>query len=88
MRVSTFIFILTGSFAVWATKGFKGSFNNAMVSIEQRNSTKGNIRYFLGLGIWILILVIAGVILSRPTKPQSYEGRMNEKGEIELRPID
>ena len=82
------MFILTGSFTLWAARGFKGTFNSAMVSIDERNSTKGSIRYFLGLGMWILILVIAGLILSRPTKLQSYEGRMNEKGEIELKPID
>ena len=85
--LATFIFTATGTFAIWLTKGFKGSFDSEMVRIEDRNSLKGTTRYFLGMGIWIVIAVIISVLLTRPTETKSYKGRVNEKGEIELEEI-
>ena len=85
MRISTFLFITTGAFAFWLTKGFKGPFNNEMVSINERLSTRGTVRYFLGMGIWIAILIVASVILSRPdekTGTKAYKAKTNDKGEI------
>ncbi len=80
--IATFLFTATGAFAIWLTKGFKGPFDKEMVSIDERNSTKGTTRYFLGLGIWVAILIIAGVLLTRPTKTKAYKVKTNDKGEI------
>lgn len=80
--VATFIFTATGAFAIWLTKGFKGPFDKQMVSVDERNSTKGTRRYFLGLGIWVAILIIASILLTRPTRENSYRVKTNEKGEI------
>lgn len=79
---TTFLFTATGAFAIWLFKGLKGPFDNEMVRIEERNSTRGTVRYFLGLGIWIGILVIASVLLTRPSKQSAYKVKTNEKGEI------
>ncbi len=83
----TFLFTATGAFAIWISKGFKGPFDNEMVRIDERHSTRGNIRYFLGMGIWIAVIVITSIILTRPTETKAYKARMNEKGEIELEEI-
>lgn len=80
--ISRFLFISTGAFAIWMTKGFNGPFDNEMVRIDERNSTKGTFRYFLGLGIWIAILIIASILLTRPSKQSIYKVKTNEKGEI------
>lgn len=80
--ISTFLFTATGAFAIWMTKGFKGAFDNEMVSIADRNTTKGTIRYFLGLGIWVTVLLIATVLLTRPTETKTYKVKTNDKGEI------
>jgi hypothetical protein len=79
---STFIFTATGAFFVWAVKGFKGPFNHEMVSIDQRNSTKGILRFLLGLGFWIIILVVVAEILSSPDEVKGYRVKTNDKGEI------
>lgn len=62
--ISTFIFTSTGIFVIWMTKGFKGTFEQEMVSVKQRNSTKGTVAWFLGLGVWILVLVIVASLLT------------------------
>ncbi len=62
-QLSKFFFTATGAFAIWMTKGFKGSFDNEMVSIDERNSTKGTVRYFLGFGIWVLVGLIVFLIV-------------------------
>jgi hypothetical protein len=85
--ISTLLFTATGAFAIWMTKGFKGPFDNEMVSIDDRNSTKGTIRYFLGLGIWVAVLMIVIVLLTRPTETKTYKAKTNAKGEIELEEI-
>jgi len=61
--IANFLFTTTGAFAIWMSKGFKGPFDNEMVSIDERNSTKGTVRFFLGLGIWVLVILIAASIL-------------------------
>lgn len=86
-QISTFIFTVTGAFAIWLTKGFKGPFDKEMVSINERNSVKGRARYFLGMAIWIGFIIILSVILTRPAKTKAYKGRLNEKGEIELEEV-
>lgn len=79
---TTFLFTITGSFIIWLTKGFKGHFNEEMVSIDERHSTKGNIRYYLGIGAWIFIIVLTGAILARPTQKKAYKIiKTDEKGE-------
>jgi hypothetical protein len=80
--ISTFLFTSTGAFAIWMTKGFKGPFDKEMVSVADRNSTKGMLRYFLGLGIWVAILAVATVLLTRPAESKTYKVKTNEKGEI------
>jgi hypothetical protein len=81
--IATFLFTATGAFAIWATKGFKGSFNNEMVSPDERNSIKGIKRFYLGLAIWVLIIAVTSVILTRPTETKVYKIiKTNEKGEI------
>lgn len=55
-----------------------------MVSIDERHSTKGAVRFYLGIVVWVALLVLASVILTRPTETKTYKARMNEKGEIEL----
>ena len=85
--VLTFLFTATGAFAIWVSKGLRGPFDNEMVRISERHSTRGTIRYFLGLGIWVVVLIIVSVILTRPTEKRSYKARMNEKGEIELEEV-
>jgi hypothetical protein len=82
--ISRFLFTATGAFAMWMIKGFEGPFDKEMVSIDERNSTKGTVRFFLGLGIWISIIVVAAAILTRQPKTKTYKARMNSKGEIEL----
>jgi hypothetical protein len=62
-QVSNFFFTATGAFAIWMTKGFKGPFDNEMVSVNERNSSKGTVRYFLGFGIWVLIgLIVFSIV--------------------------
>lgn len=78
----SFLFTVTGSFAIWLFKGFKGSFDSQMVRIEEKHSARGTGRYFLGIGIWIGILSIAGILLTRPSKQRAYNVKTNEKGEI------
>jgi hypothetical protein len=85
--VATFLFTATGAFAIWLTKGFKGPFDNEMVRIHERHSTKGTTRYLLGMGIWIVIVVIISIALTRPTETKAYKARVNDKGEIELEEI-
>lgn len=80
--ISTFLFTSTGAFAVWMTKGFKGPFDKEMVSIADRNSPKGMTRYFLGLSIWVAIIAVAIVLLTRHTESRSYKVKANEKGKI------
>lgn len=80
--ISTFFFTSTGAFAIWMIKGFKGPFDKEMVSIADRNTTKGIIRYLLGMGIWLAIIVIAAVLLTRPTESKTYKVKINEKGEL------
>jgi hypothetical protein len=67
------------------TKGFKGPFDKEMVSINERNSAKGIARYFLGMGVWIVVLVVIAVIMIRPAQEKRYKIRTNEKGEMEFR---
>jgi len=81
-RTATFILILTGAFLIWATKGFKGKSDNEMVSIADKFSTKGNIRYYLGLGFWIIVLILTSVTLTRQTETKTYKVKTNDKGEI------
>jgi hypothetical protein len=83
----SFVFTLTGAFAIWLAKGFKGSFNDVMVRIDDRHSAKGVAQLILGLGMWIAIVAILSVLLSRPADTKTYRGRVNEKGEIELEEI-
>ena len=85
--ISTFLFTATGAFIIWMSKGFKGPFDKEMVSVAERNSTKGTIRYFLGIVIWVVVLMIAYVILTRPTETKGYKAKMNNKGEIELEEV-
>jgi hypothetical protein len=80
--ISTFLFTSKGAFAIWMTKGFKGPFEKEMVSVSDRNSSKGMIRYFLGLGIWVAVFAIATVLLTRPTESKTFKVKMNDKGEI------
>ena len=84
--ISTLLFIATGAFAIWMIKGFKGPFEKEMVRIDERNSTKGTARFFLGLGIWVGILILTVAILTRP-KTKMYKARTNSNGEIELEEI-
>ena len=80
--IARFLFISTGAFAIWMTKGFKGPFDKEMIRIDDNISVKGTTRYFLGLGIWIGILIIASVLLTRPSKQSVYKIKTNKKGEI------
>jgi hypothetical protein len=59
-----FLFTATGAFAIWLTKGFKGSFDNEMVSPYERNSTKGTRRYLLGMAIWFVLLIALAIVLN------------------------
>jgi hypothetical protein len=83
MGLTSFIFITTGSFLVWMTKGFKGAFDDGMVSPDERNSMKGTQRYFLGLAIWITIFIVISMILSKPVETKKYKVRSNAQGAIE-----
>jgi hypothetical protein len=85
--IATFFFTTTGAFVIWMTKGFKGPFDKEMVSVDERNSTKGTTRYYLGIGIWIVVLIIMTVILTRPTEIKTYKVKTNNKGEIELEKV-
>ena len=71
--IATFLLITTGAFAIWVTKGFKGPFNNEMVSVDERNSAKGTLRFFFFFLIWILFIVVASVMLTRPTETKAYK---------------
>jgi len=62
--ISTFLFTATGIFVIWMTKGFKGTFNSEMVSVKNRNSTKGTAAYFLGMGVWVALLIIVVSLLT------------------------
>jgi hypothetical protein len=87
--IADLVFISTGSFVIWATKGFKGTFDKEMVPIDQRNSSKGLTRFLLGLGIWLIIIINVSVVLTRLTRTETkaYEGRLNEKGELVVEEI-
>lgn len=74
--ITRFFFTATGAFIIWLTKGFKGPFDNEMVAIDERNSTKGTLRFFLGLGIWILVAIITIKMLTRRT--DSYGSETNQ----------
>lgn len=76
------ILVSTGSFAIWLTKGFKGPFDKEMVGFSEKNSKKGLVRYFLGIGIWLAISILISVLLTRSSKPSSYKLKMNDKGEV------
>ncbi len=80
--ISTFIFISTGAFAIWMTKGFKGPFDKEMVSIAERNSPKGLLRFFIGIGIWFSVLAIVTALLASPPVSKKYKVKTNKKGEI------
>lgn len=81
--VSTFLFIATGSFSVWMIKGFKGPFDQEMISIDERHSRKGTIRYYLGMCIWIAIFISITIVMTKPTKQKFYKViKTNEKGEL------
>ena len=71
--ITTFLFTTTGAFVIWITKGFKGPLNDEMVSIDKRNSAKGTARFYLGFGVWLLIIIIAGLILTRPAGRRSID---------------
>lgn len=76
----------TGAFVIWATKGFKGQFNDQMVTLDQRNTMRGITRLGLGIVIWVTALLTVGKILTKPDEqPVYYEGTMNEKGELILK---
>jgi hypothetical protein len=78
----------TGAFFIWAVKGFKGKFNDEMVTIDQRHSLKGIIRLCLGITIWGASLLMVGKILSKPEQqPLYFEGTTNEKGELIVKPL-
>ena len=79
---ATFFFTATGAFAIWLAKGLQGAFDDEMVSVDGRSSIKGTVRYLLGFGIWVAILIIASILLTRPTKQKTYKVRTNDKGEI------
>jgi hypothetical protein len=53
-----------------------------MVSVGERHSKKGVLRYYLGLGFWIVVLVILNIIIFRPGRAAIYKVKTNEKGEI------
>ena len=63
IMIHTFIFTVTGAFMIWAFKGFKGRLDDEMVSIEQRNSAKGLVRFFIGFVVWMTIGLILVVVL-------------------------
>ena len=63
-------------------RGFKGSINKEMISPDERHSIKGATRYYLGMGIWIALLIAAGSIMAKQTQPRTFEVKTNEKGEI------
>lgn len=78
----------TGSFFIWAVNGFKGKFNDEMVTLDQRTSLRGYTRLGLGIIIWGASLLIVGKILSKPEQPPLYfEGTTNEKGELIVKPL-
>lgn len=66
--LATFIFTATGAFTIWLTKGFKGPFDKEMVSVNERHSAKGTVRYFLGMGVWITLVIVLSVVLTSPTE--------------------
>jgi hypothetical protein len=74
--------ITTGTFIIWLVGGFKTSFNDQMVSIEERHSKKGNVRFILGFIFWIVALIIVNIIFFRPVATAHYKVKTNEKGEI------
>ena len=88
MRILSFLLILTGALFIWMIKGFKGKFDNEMVSTTEVDWGKEKLRLLTGLGIWTLIIAIASVFISRSGSSNSYEVETNENGEvIELKQI-
>ena len=73
------LFTATGSFLIWCTKGFKGSFNNVMVSVNERQTYKGRMRLFLGMAVWAVLLLIVSSMLATPEEEtKTYKARVNE----------
>ena len=62
----------TGTFAIWMFKGFKGPLKNELVSVDERNSTKGIKRIVLGILIWILIALIIVAIFREKAETRTY----------------
>ncbi|MBL7873248.1 MAG: hypothetical protein JNM78_16635 [Cyclobacteriaceae bacterium] len=78
----------SGAFFIWAVKGFKGKFNDEMVTLDQRGSLRGYTRLGLGITIWVMSLLIVGKILTKPEQqPLYFEGTTNEKGELIVKPL-
>jgi hypothetical protein len=66
MRTDVFsvICITTGSFVIWSLKGFKGSFDDEMVSIKEERSDKATVRFLIGaavIGAFFFLLYSLGV---------------------------
>jgi hypothetical protein len=64
--------MFTGAFTIWMFKGFRGSLDKELVSVEGRNSTKGVIRIILGFLIWIIIVLVVVAIFKIKTETQTY----------------
>jgi hypothetical protein len=73
--ISSFLFVSTGSFVLWAVKGFKGSFNDQMVSVDARHSKQGTIRFCLGLSVWVIVAIIAYLLFKKQSDTLMYELR-------------
>jgi hypothetical protein len=63
ISVIDFVLMLTGTFLIWTTKGFKGRFDDEMVAVAERNSAKGAIRYWLGIGFWVILLILLSKLI-------------------------
>lgn len=71
--ISNLLFVSTGAFVIWMSKGFKGSFNDHMVSFDKRHSTQGYTRPFLGILIWGVVLVVLYNVLKSEPDGLMYE---------------
>ena len=66
------VFTATGAFVIWTIKGFKGQFNDHMVTLDQRNTIRGMTRLGLGIVIWVTALWTVSKILTKSDEQPAY----------------
>ena len=82
-RLFGFLLAATGSFLLWGLKGFKGPFNDQMVSRDEGLTFGALLRSIAGLAFWLLVALFIGRMISRDTVTRTYRLTDDEVKKLE-----